>query len=168
MYFFLFSRPWASQQGLNGRTNVQRPSKRSRHTSLILFCLSKPTTLDILVLYLATIDHAVSAALVREHRPVYFISCAPRCWDEIYPNWEGSLRSCGSRKETKALLSISMKVYTGVPLKKAFANFDSSGRLLAWALELSKFDVSFHPQNNLKLQIFADFIAKYLGGPLES
>lgn len=55
-----------------------------------------------------------------------------------------------------------------MPLKNAFADFNSSGRLLAWALKLSEFDITFHPQNALKLQIFADFIAEYSGSPTES
>jgi hypothetical protein len=42
-------------------------------------------------------------------------------------------------------------------------NYDASGRLLAWALELSKFEISYHPRIALKSQILANFIVKYSG-----
>jgi RNase H len=42
-------------------------------------------------------------------------------------------------------------------------DYNASGRLLAWALELSKFDISFHPRTALKSQILTDFIADYSG-----
>jgi hypothetical protein len=40
-------------------------------------------------------------------------------------------------------------------------NYNASGRLLAWALELSEFVIFFHPRTILKSQILADFIAEY-------
>jgi hypothetical protein len=42
-------------------------------------------------------------------------------------------------------------------------DYNASERLLVWALELSKFDISFHPRTALKSQILTDFIADYSG-----
>lgn len=46
-------------------------------------------------------------------------------------------------------------------------NFESSGRLLTWVLELFEFDITFHLHNSLKSQILADFIVEYSGPPIE-
>jgi hypothetical protein len=48
----------------------------------------------------------------------------------------------------------------GVPLKKALFNYNTSGRHLGWALELSGFEISFHPRIAIKSQILTDFIAE--------
>lgn len=128
-------------------------------------CLSRPTSGESLVLYLATTSHAVSAALVREEgreqKPIYFVSHVLRDAETRYTQIEKAAYALvkAARKLRPYFQSHSIRVYTGVQLKKVFANFESSGRLLAWALELSEFDITFQPHNSLKSQIFADFIA---------
>ena len=113
--------------------------------------LSRPITGESLVLYLATTDHAVSAALVREEgreqKPIYFVSHVLRDAETRYTQIEKAAYALvkAARKLRPYFQSHSIKVYTGVPLKKAFANFESSGCLLTWALELSEFDITFHP-----------------------
>lgn len=131
--------------------------------------LSRPTEGDTLALYLATTGHAVSVALVREEgkeqSPIYFVSHVLRDAETRYTQIEKAAYALviAARKLRPYFQSHAIKVYTSVPLKKAFANFDSSGRLLKWALEISEFDISFHPQTAQKSQIFADFIAEYSG-----
>ena len=38
---------------------------------------------------------------------------------------------------------------------------EAAGRMALWAIELSEFDVQYHPRTAVKGQIVADFIAKY-------
>src|SRR5664279_3910716 len=134
-------------------------------------CLSRPSPGESFVVYLATTGHAVSAALVREEgkeqRPIYFVSHVLRDAETRYTQIEKAAFALvkAARKLRPYFQSHPIKVFTGVPLEKAFANFESSGRLLTWALELSEFDITFHPQNSLKSQIFADFIAEYFRMP---
>jgi hypothetical protein len=42
-------------------------------------------------------------------------------------------------------------------------DYNAYGRLLTWVLELSEFDISYHPRTTLKSQILADFITEYFG-----
>jgi hypothetical protein len=42
-------------------------------------------------------------------------------------------------------------------------DYNAYGRLLAWVLELSEFDISYHTRTTLKSQILADFIIEYSG-----
>ncbi|XP_078167202.1 uncharacterized protein LOC144561968 [Carex rostrata] len=120
-----------------------------------------------------TTGHAVSTALVREEgreqKPIYFVSHVLCDAETRYTHVEKAAYALikAGRNLRPYFQSHPIKVYTGVPLKKAFANFESSGRLLAWALELSEFDISFHPKSSLKSQIFVDFIAEYSGAPKE-
>jgi hypothetical protein len=58
-----------------------------------------------------------------------------------------------------------IRVLTRVQLKNIVFNYNASGRLLGWALELSEFDISFHPRTSIKSQILANFIAEYSGLP---
>ena len=100
-------------------------------------CLSRPSPGEPLVVYLATTGHAVSAALVREEgkeqRPIYFVSHVLRDAETRYTQIEKAAFALvkAARKLRPYFQSHPIKVFTGVPLKKAFANFESSGRLLA-------------------------------------
>jgi hypothetical protein len=73
-----------------------------------------------------------------------------------------------SRKLRPYFQSHSIKVLTGVPLCKILTDFEASGRLLKWALELSEYDISYHPRPALKSQVLADFIAEYSVPPIAS
>ena len=47
------------------------------------------------------------------------------------------------------------------PLKKAISSPEAARRMALWAIELSEFDVQYHPRTAIKGQIVADFIAEY-------
>ena len=47
------------------------------------------------------------------------------------------------------------------PLKKAMSSPEAAGRMALWAIELSEFDVQYHPRTAMKGQVVADFIAEY-------
>ena len=52
-------------------------------------------------------------------------------------------------------------VLTGQPLKRAMSSPEAAGRMALWAVELSEFDVQYHPRTAVKGKIVADFIAEY-------
>ena len=129
--------------------------------------LSPSMPREELYLYIAVSQVAVSAALVRDEggsqRPVYFISRAFRGAKERYPRME---------KLAFALVTAAWKlkpyfqahtiiVLTDQPLKKAMSSPEAAGRMALWAIELSEFDVQYHPRTAVKGQIVADFIAEY-------
>ena len=47
------------------------------------------------------------------------------------------------------------------PLKKAMNKLEAAGRLIQWAIELSKFNVRYQPRNAIKAQALADFITEF-------
>ena len=130
-------------------------------------CLSRPLRGETLILYLAATSHAISAALVREEegtqRPVYFVSHVLRDAETRYPSLEKMAYALimATRKLKPYFQAHPVKVVTGLPLKKVLTDFNSSGRLLGWALELTQYALTYHPPVAQKSQIFADFLADY-------
>ena len=133
--------------------------------------LAKPQPGEILLLYLSATDRVVSAALVKEEakqqKPVYFVSHVLRDAETRYPPLEKVALALvvAARKLRPYFQAHPIAVYTKAPIKKAFTNLNSSGRLATWAVELSEFDISYNSPTALKSQILADFVAEY-SGPL--
>ena len=38
---------------------------------------------------------------------------------------------------------------------------EAAGRMVQWAIELSQFDIEYHPRTAIEAQALADFIAKF-------
>ena len=55
----------------------------------------------------------------------------------------------------------TVNVLTDKPLRRAMNNPETAGRLALWAIELSEFDIRYHPRTAIKGQIVADFIAEF-------
>ena len=53
-------------------------------------------------------------------------------------------------------------VLTDQPLKRAMSSPEAAGRMALWAIELSEFNVQYHPRTAVKGKIVADFIAEYI------
>ena len=120
-----------------------------------------------LFLYLAVSLAVVSAALVREEdkvqKLVYYANQAFRGAKERYPPME---------KLAFALVTVARKlkpyfqthtviVLTNKPLRWAMSNPEAVGQLALWAIELSEFDIQYHPRTAIKRQVVADFIAEF-------
>ena len=50
------------------------------------------------------------------------------------------------------------------PLRKAMSSPEVAGRMALWAVELSEFDIQYHPRTAVKGQVMADFIAEFTLG----
>ena len=55
-------------------------------------------------------------------------------------------------------------VLTDKPLRKAMSSPESAGRMALWAIELSEFDIRYHPRTTIKGQVVADFIVEFTLG----
>uniref|UniRef100_A0A2N9F391 Integrase catalytic domain-containing protein n=1 Tax=Fagus sylvatica TaxID=28930 RepID=A0A2N9F391_FAGSY len=129
---------------------------------------------EALSLYLAVSPTAVSSALIREdggtQLPVYYTSKAFQGAEErISSNGETGMEKLAlalviaARKLRPYFQSHKIIVLTNHPLRKAMNKPDAAGRLIQWAVELSEFDIEYHPRQAIKAQALADFIAEFTG-----
>lgn len=49
-------------------------------------------------------------------------------------------------------------IFTNQPLKKVLHNPDTSGQLVAWAIELNQFTLKYDPRMTIKVQALVDLI----------
>ncbi|KAK0607684.1 hypothetical protein LWI29_018587 [Acer saccharum] len=132
--------------------------------------LSKPKDNETLFIYLAVSDTAVSAVLVREEdsnqHPVYYVSKTLLDAETRYSRLEKlalalMMAACKLRLYFQCH---SIKVLTAYPLKNILHKPELSGRLTKWAVELSEYDISFHPRSAMKSQVLANFITDFTPG----
>uniref|UniRef100_A0A2N9F5Z7 Uncharacterized protein n=1 Tax=Fagus sylvatica TaxID=28930 RepID=A0A2N9F5Z7_FAGSY len=122
---------------------------------------------EALSLYLAVSPTAVSSALIREDEgiqlPVYYTSKAFQGAEERYPAMEKLALALviAARKLRPYFQSHKIIVLTNHPLRKAMNKPDAAGRLIQWAVELSEFDIEYHPRHAIKAQALADFIVEF-------
>ena len=50
---------------------------------------------------------------------------------------------------------------TDQPIKKSMNKPEATGRMVQWAIELSQFDIEYHPRTAIKAQALADFITEF-------
>ena len=109
----------------------------------------------------------MSAALIREEDkkqlPVYYVSQAFQRAEAKYPRIE---------KITFALIVALHKlrpyfqenpilVMTDQPIKKSMKKPKAIGRMVQWVIELSQFNIEYHPRTAIKAQALVDFIAEF-------
>ena len=127
--------------------------------------LSKPLLGEVLLLYLAVSEHAVSVVREegRKHLPIYYVSKALL---------DAETRCTHLEKLALALIVAAHKlrpyfqahlimVFTSVPIKLVFQKPEVSGHLAKWAVEVGEYDVIFRPATAIKSQVLADFVAEF-------
>ncbi|XP_072083633.1 uncharacterized protein [Arachis hypogaea] len=133
--------------------------------------IAKPQTGETLYLYLSITEETLAAALIRENKkkeqkPIYFTSKVLQDAETRYSRLE---------KLAFALLTVSRRlrqyfqahpvtVRTDQAVKQVLQKPDLAGRMLAWSVELSQFDIKFEPRYAIKAQAMADFIAEMTPG----
>ena len=107
-------------------------------------------------MYLAVSAMAVSAALIREEGkkqlPVYYVSQAFQRAESGYPRIKKIVFSlivalCKLRQyfQVNPIL-----VMTDQPIRKSMNRPEVAGRMVQWAIELSQFDIEYHPRTTIK------------------
>ncbi|XP_072089167.1 uncharacterized protein [Arachis hypogaea] len=129
--------------------------------------LAKPQTGETLYLYLSITEETIAAALVRENekkeqKPIYFISKVLQDTETRYSRLEKlafALLSA-SRRLRQYFQAHPITVRTDQTVKQVLQKPDLAGRMLAWSIELSQFQIRFEPRNAIKAQALTDFIAE--------
>nr|XP_025702844.1 uncharacterized protein LOC112803575 [Arachis hypogaea] len=122
---------------------------------------------ETLYLYLSITEEAIAAALVwenekKEQKPIYFISKVLQDTEARYSRLEKlafALLSA-SRRLRQYFQAHPITVRTDQAVKQVLQKPDLAGRMLAWSIELSQFQIRFEPRNAIKAQALTDFIAE--------
>jgi hypothetical protein len=72
-----------------------------------------------------------------------------------------------ARRLCQYFQSYKVIVKTDYPIKEVLKKPDLAGRMVAWSIELSEFDITFSPRGSIKSQILADFILEMTSPPDE-
>lgn len=126
--------------------------------------LARPKENQPLILYLVVSNKAMSLVLVQEtekgEKPIYIVSKvlkgAKLCYQKI-------------ERLTLAVVITTQKLryyFQGhpiilrinYPIKQVLKKSDLEGRMVSWAIKLSKYDIKFVPRSSIKSQILADFL----------
>ncbi|PNY11290.1 gag-pol polyprotein [Trifolium pratense] len=119
---------------------------------------------NTLYLYLAVSDRALSSVLVQEvegeEKPIYFVSRTLRGAEARYQRIERlSLAIVVTARKLRQYFQIhKVVVRADYPIKNVLRNPDLAGRMVAWSVELSEFDLTFSPRGAIKSQMLADFV----------
>ena len=120
-----------------------------------------------LFLYLAMSTTAVSIALIWEEGKkqllVYYVSQAFQGPESKYPRIEKiafalivALHKLRPHFQANPIL-----IMMDQPIKKSMNKPKAAGRMVQWAIELSQFDIKYHPKTAIKAQALADFIVEF-------
>ena len=94
---------------------------------------------------------------------MYYVSQAFQGAEARYPPIEKITFALivASRKLRPYFQANPIIVMTDQPIRKAMNKPEAAGRMVQWAIELSQFDVEYHPQTAIKAHALADFIAEF-------
>ncbi|RDX90076.1 Retrovirus-related Pol polyprotein from transposon 17.6, partial [Mucuna pruriens] len=111
--------------------------------------LIRPKPGTPLYLYISVSDTAVSSALIQEEggeqRLVYFISKVLQGPEKRYQKIEKAALAVmiASRCLRPYFQNFSIIVRMDLPIRQVLRKLDMAGRMVAWSVQLSKFDISF-------------------------
>jgi len=113
--------------------------------------LHRPSTGAILFLYLSITSNAMSSVLVQAsnsgEKPIYFVSKVFKGAEIRYEKTEilALVVVITARKLRPYFQSHKIVVKTNYPIKQVLGKPDLAGRMVAWSIELSEYDIQFVP-----------------------
>ena len=119
-------------------------------------------------------DKAVASALIREdeveQHPVYFTNKVLQGPELRYQKLEKFAYALivASRRLRPYFQAHTIRVRTNQPMKQILQKTDIAGRMVQWAIELSKFDLKYKTWTAIKDQCLTDFVAEYAGDQEEA
>ncbi|XP_027348001.1 uncharacterized protein LOC113859419 [Abrus precatorius] len=135
--------------------------------------LTKPHPEKEMIIYLAVSNNAISSVLLQEipePAPVYFISRTLQGPESRYQLMEKVVFALvhTARRLRYYFQSHRMVVRTDCPMSKILRKPELACRLVAWAIELSQFDIHFESRRLLKAQVLVDLVNEFTTQPQAS
>jgi hypothetical protein len=135
-----------------------------------LTTLTPPLSGTLLLLYVATSNAAVSAAIVQEKKdgqvkrqtPVYFVSEVLSLSKKNYTVLYAVLMA--SRRLRHYFQAYHIIVPSSQPLKDKMRNREATGRIGKCAVKLNEFTIDYVHISSIQSQALADFIADWTPG----
>ena len=118
--------------------------------------LTTPIAKEILYVYLAVADEAVSTVLVAERKgkqcPVHYVSRTLNDAEKNYAPMEKLVLSLlhASRRLRRYFEAHPIKVITDQPLKQILNKTQTSGKLAKYSVELGAYNIEYIPRNSIK------------------
>ncbi|RDX96111.1 Retrovirus-related Pol polyprotein from transposon 17.6, partial [Mucuna pruriens] len=137
--------------------------KMTLSTPLIL---TQPTPGTPLHLYLSASEKAISSVLIHERegeqRSVYFVSKVLQEPETRYPKIDKVALALvtTSRMLRHYFQNFRIVVRTDLPIRQVLGKPDLAGRMVAWSIQLSEFDITFESRGHVKAQAMADFLVE--------
>ncbi|VFQ84418.1 unnamed protein product [Cuscuta campestris] len=125
--------------------------------------LSKPEPGDVLTLYLAIADYAISTVIVREQNgaqhPVYYVSKTLRDAELRYSRPEKAMLAVfwTTKRLTPYFQAHRIVVLTNESLASLTRSPAASAIMTKWAVFISQYNLEFRPRPSIKGQALADF-----------
>ncbi|RDY00395.1 hypothetical protein CR513_16433, partial [Mucuna pruriens] len=118
----------------------------------------KPTPRIPLVIYISVAEEVVSFAMILQ------------VVERRYQRIEKVALSLviASRRLCMYFQGHSIIVRTDLPIKQVLKKSNLVGRMVAWSVQLSEFDISYESKGHIKAEALADFITKMTAGSLEA
>ncbi|RDX84749.1 Retrovirus-related Pol polyprotein from transposon 17.6, partial [Mucuna pruriens] len=119
-----------------------------------------------LLVYISIAEDVVSVAIVQEREwkqhLMYFISKVLRDAERRYQKIEKVTLTLiiSSRRLRPYFQGYPIIIQMDLPIKQVLRKPDLTGRMVAWSVQLSKFDISYKNKGYIKAQALADFIVE--------
>jgi len=129
--------------------------------------LHRPNKDIILYLYLAIFDNATTTILVEDseagEKPISFVSRVLKGAELRYQKIERLALAVvtTTRKLRPYFQGHKIVVKSNYPIKQVLGKPDLAGRMVAWSIELSEYDIQFIPRGNIKSQVLSDFVVEF-------
>ncbi|XP_020227232.1 uncharacterized protein LOC109808591 [Cajanus cajan] len=124
--------------------------------------LSKPHPQVDMIVYLCVSNEAISAVLIQKvggQQPIYFISRMLQEAETRYQLLEKvALGLVHAARRLRQYFRHRVVVRTDCPITKVLRKPELAGRMMAWSIELSEFDISFEARGPVKSQFLAYFV----------
>ncbi|XP_061360568.1 uncharacterized protein LOC133304534 [Gastrolobium bilobum] len=136
--------------------------------------LTRPREGEALIIYLSVGDVAVSSVLVQENeegqQPIYFVGRLLQGAELKYQKLEkAAFALLISAKRLRAYFQgHQIVVRSDLPIRHILHKPDLAGRMMAWVVELSEFDIMFESRKAIKSQALTDFIRELTSIQMEA